>query len=236
MDSPEYLEKLKPFQEGIPNSIAEKKERYLLPLRDLASGKRKFDEQGTVKRFEHLLGLSTLFRHFIERKAAKDPRFREVLDTIDNVNGKANGKGKKHTDARRRKTEKEEDAELMKDEEEEEEELADVDFQFRESPAYVNGQLRPYQIQGLNWLVALHKNQLAGILADEMGLGKTLQTIAFLGYLRYIEKKNGPFLVIAPKSTLNNWLREINRWTPEVAPSFFKVIKRKDLSYVTISF
>ncbi|CAG98092.1 chromatin-remodeling ATPase ISW1 [Kluyveromyces lactis] len=217
MDSPEYLEKLKPFQEGIPNSIAEKKERYLLPLRDLASGKRKFDEQGTVKRFEHLLGLSTLFRHFIERKAAKDPRFREVLDTIDNVNGKANGKGKKHTDARRRKTEKEEDAELMKDEEEEEEELADVDFQFRESPAYVNGQLRPYQIQGLNWLVALHKNQLAGILADEMGLGKTLQTIAFLGYLRYIEKKNGPFLVIAPKSTLNNWLREINRWTPEVS-------------------
>ena len=61
------------------------------------------------------------------------------------------------------------------------------------------------------------KNKIAGILADEMGLGKTLQTISFLGYLRYIEKIPGPrFLVIAPKSTLNNWLREINRWTPDV--------------------
>ena len=46
--------------------------------------------------------------------------------------------------------------------------------------------------------------------------GKTLQTISFIGYLRYIEKVPGPFLVIAPKSTLNNWLREINRWTPDV--------------------
>lgn len=65
-------------------------------------------------------------------------------------------------------------------------------------------------------MVSLHKNKIAGILADEMGLGKTLQTISFIGYLRYIEKVPGPFLVIAPKSTLNNWLREINRWTPDV--------------------
>lgn len=216
MDSPEYLEKLKPFQEGSYHTLAEKKERYLLPIHELNTGKKRFDLEGTTKRFEHLLGLSTLFRHFIEKKAAKDPKFKKVLDIIDDDDYKTKSKNKKHADARRRKTEKEEDAELMKDEEEEED-LEDIDFQFRESPGYVNGLLRPYQIQGLNWLVSLHKNQLAGILADEMGLGKTLQTISFLGYLRYVEKKNGPFLVIAPKSTLNNWLREINRWTPEVS-------------------
>lgn len=157
--------------------------------------------------------MSGLFKHFIESKAAKDPKFRQVLDVLEE--NKANGKGKgKHQDVRRRKTEHEEDAELLKEEDSDDDES--IEFQFRESPAYVNGQLRPYQIQGVNWLVSLHKNKIAGILADEMGLGKTLQTISFLGYLRYIEKIPGPFLVIAPKSTLNNWLREINRWTPDV--------------------
>jgi SWI/SNF-related matrix-associated actin-dependent regulator of chromatin subfamily A member 5 len=113
---------------------------------------------------------------------------------------------------RRRKTEKEEDAELLQDEQEE----GSTIYEFTESPAYVQGTLRPYQIQGLNWLVSLHENNISGILADEMGLGKTLQTISFLGYLRYIRKINGPHLVIVPKSTLDNWSREFAKWTPDV--------------------
>lgn len=28
--------------------------------------------------------------------------------------------------------------------------------------------MRPYQLQGLNWMVSLHHNGLNGILADEM--------------------------------------------------------------------
>jgi SNF2 family DNA or RNA helicase len=32
----------------------------------------------------------------------------------------------------------------------------------------VHGMMRPYQLQGLNWMVALHHNGLNGILADEM--------------------------------------------------------------------
>ncbi|AET38002.1 chromatin-remodeling ATPase ISW1 Ecym_2256 [Eremothecium cymbalariae DBVPG len=213
MDYQAYLQRLKPFQEGQPakRDLVFNKKRYLLSNED---GKRRFDMEGTTKRFQHLLGLSSLFRHFIERKASKDERFEKVLQLLDDSNGKK--KNMKHEDKRRRKTEREEDAELMRDEEEESDNEEGFEFQFRESPGYVNGTLRPYQIQGLNWLVSLHKNQLAGILADEMGLGKTLQTIAFLGYLRYVEGKPGPFLVIAPKSTLNNWLREIKKWTPEV--------------------
>lgn len=38
----------------------------------------------------------------------------------------------------------------------------------------VGGQLKQYQMFGLNWMVSLYNNNLNGILADEMGLGKTI--------------------------------------------------------------
>jgi superfamily II DNA or RNA helicase len=44
-------------------------------------------------------------------------------------------------------------------------------------PALV-GELRPYQLRGLAWLVAMSELGLGGCLADDMGLGKTVQVIA----------------------------------------------------------
>ena len=32
----------------------------------------------------------------------------------------------------------------------------------------IHGLMRPYQLQGLNWMVSLYHNSLNGILADEM--------------------------------------------------------------------
>lgn len=116
------------------------------------------------------------------------------------------------TTDRRRRTEAEEDAELLKDEKR----GGSAETVFRESPAFVKGSMRDYQVAGLNWLISLHDNGISGILADEMGLGKTLQTIAFLGYLRHIAGITGPHLITVPKSTLENWQREFTRWTPEV--------------------
>ena len=114
---------------------------------------------------------------------------------------------------RRRRTEQEEDAELLRDEKR----GTGASIVFRESPAFVkNGEMRDYQVDGLNWLVSLHENGISGILADEMGLGKTLQTISFLGYLRHICSIKGPHLIVVPKSTLDNWNREFEKWTPEV--------------------
>lgn len=114
---------------------------------------------------------------------------------------------------RRRRTEQEEDAELLKDEKQ----GGSAETIFRESPKFVQGgEMRDYQVSGLNWLVSLHENGISGILADEMGLGKTLQTIAFLGYLRHIRDITGPHLIAVPKSTLDNWKREFEKWTPEV--------------------
>ncbi len=114
---------------------------------------------------------------------------------------------------RRRKTEQEEDAELIKDEKH----GGSAETMFRDSPGFIQGgEMRDYQVAGLNWLISLHENGISGILADEMGLGKTLQTIAFLGYLRHICGITGPHLITVPKSTLDNWNREFQRWTPEV--------------------
>ena len=75
--------------------------------------------------------------------------------------------------------------------------------------------LKDYQLVGLNWLSLLYKHKLSCILADDMGLGKTCQVIAFLSHL--IETGHpGPHLIIVPPSTLENWLREFNNFSPGV--------------------
>uniref|UniRef100_A0A452Y0F7 Chromatin-remodeling complex ATPase chain n=1 Tax=Aegilops tauschii subsp. strangulata TaxID=200361 RepID=A0A452Y0F7_AEGTS len=74
--------------------------------------------------------------------------------------------------------------------------------------------MRDYQLAGLNWLIRLYENGINGILADEMGLGKTLQTISLLGYLHEFRGITGPHMVVAPKSTLGNWMKEIQRFCP----------------------
>ncbi|NXH14594.1 SMRCD regulator, partial [Bucco capensis] len=86
-----------------------------------------------------------------------------------------------------------------------------------EQPSVLNQslKLKPYQKIGLNWLALLHKHRLNGILADEMGLGKTIQAIAFLAYLHQ-EGDRGPHLIVVPASTLDNWIREIHLWCPEL--------------------
>ena len=191
-------------------------------LRKSVLGKKhgRLDESkddDSIRRFRYLLGLTDLFRHFINTTA--NPRLQEIMQEIDRQNEEEQAK-KKRAVARtggaagsKRKTEQEEDAELLRDEKH----GGSGQTLFRESPAFVQGgEMRDYQVAGLNWLVSLHENGISGILADEMGLGKTLQTIAFLGYLRHVCDIKGPHLITVPKSTLDNWHREFKRWTPEV--------------------
>ena len=89
-------------------------------------------------------------------------------------------------------------------------------------------------------MISLYENGINGILADEMvsfllcflslsflfllmysslcwqGLGKTLQTISLLGYMVLMRDVPGPHIVIAPKSTLSNWVGEFKRWCPSL--------------------
>ncbi|OCL14586.1 hypothetical protein AOQ84DRAFT_404523, partial [Glonium stellatum] len=175
-------------------------------------------EDDSIRRFRYLLGLTDLFRHFIDTNP--NPRIKEIMAEIDRQNAEDEAKAKSNKTRkggaaaeRRRRTEQEEDAELIR----EEKRGGHNETVFRESPGFIhNGQMRDYQVAGLNWLISLHENGISGILADEMGLGKTLQTISFLGYLRFMAQITGPHLVVVPKSTLDNWKREFGKWIPDI--------------------
>ncbi|KAG0997765.1 hypothetical protein G6F28_002587 [Rhizopus arrhizus] len=90
------------------------------------------------------------------------------------------------------------------------------------------GTLMKHQLEALNWLLFQWEKKQSCILADDMGLGKTIQVIAFL-YVLF--KKYGiyPFIIVVPNSTATNWIREFQKWAPDmsVAPYFGSAASRK---------
>ena len=92
--------------------------------------------------------------------------------------------------------------------------------------------LRPYQQQGVEWLLSHYNNGLGACLADDMGLGKTLQTLALLiavqeqfsdiendfkADLFAAVKSQKDFLrtlVIMPTSLIFNWHNETKKFAP----------------------
>lgn len=103
------------------------------------------------------------------------------------------------------------------------------------------GDLRPYQMTGMAWLLALSDTGFGGILADDMGLGKTVQALAFIASKKQsreqateqlteqatqlgTEHRSGnqppqhlPFLLVVPTSLVSNWAREAARFVPELS-------------------
>ncbi|CAL5198834.1 unnamed protein product [Lathyrus oleraceus] len=143
-------------------------------------------------RLKYLLQQTELFAHFAKTEEASSQK-------------KTKGRGRHAS----KMTEEEEDEEYLK---EEEGRLGNT--RLVTQPSCIQGKMRDYQLAGLNWLIRLYENGINGILADEMGLGKTLQTISLLGYLHEFRGITGPHMVVAPKSTLGNWMNEIRRFCP----------------------
>lgn len=84
---------------------------------------------------------------------------------------------------------------------------------------------------GLRWLDNLYDQGINGILADEMGLGKTIQAIALLAHISENKNNYGPFLIVAPSSTLYNWQQEIKKFCPslKVLPYWGNLKQRKTI-------
>jgi ATP-dependent DNA helicase len=95
--------------------------------------------------------------------------------------------------------------------------LGEHDLEMAEQPKIMTGgKMRDYQLEGLTWMYEICQQGMSGILADEMGLGKTIQTISLIALLREKYDYLGPHLIIAPLSTLSNWIQEFQKWTPSV--------------------
>ncbi|XP_005102157.1 SWI/SNF-related matrix-associated actin-dependent regulator of chromatin subfamily A member 5 [Aplysia californica] len=175
-------------------------------------------EKDRSNRFGFLLQQTELFAHFMQTGAQAGGggptsplkmKGRPRLHKHQDEKSKLVAAG----DHRHRRTEEEEDEELLS----EAKKSGNVLLRFEASPSYIKtGDMRDYQVRGLNWMISLYENGINGILADEMGLGKTLQTISLLGYMKHYRNIPSPHLVICPKSTLANWEAEFNRWCPSI--------------------
>ena len=173
------------------------------------------------ERLKYLLGQSEIFARL------RDGGSRQTAEESDD-------KSKHHKKATR-------DAPSGEGEEDEEEDDGPSHVFLTKQPSCIKfGTLKPYQLEGLNWMIHLAEKGLNGILADEMGLGKvrspffsyclqinidmlmsplcsayppqTLQSISILAYHYEYMKVQGPHLICVPKSTLSNWMNELNRW------------------------
>jgi len=138
-----------------------------------------------------------------------------------------------HRDTSQRKKSKKNDTAEEDNVEEDAASEEDIVFLTRQPDCIEFGKLKPYQLEGLNWMIHLAEKGLNGILADEMGLGKTLQSISIMAYHYECNNVQGPHLVCVPKSTLANWMNELKRWCPTLRAIKFHGTKdeRADLAY-----
>lgn len=83
------------------------------------------------------------------------------------------------------------------------------------------GSLKPFQQEGLDWLINLYENGVNGVLEDEHGLGKTVQALAFLAHLAESKGIWGPFLIIASEDVHSKLQQEFKKFIPDFVVSVY---------------
>ncbi|KGR88031.1 DEAD/DEAH box helicase [Lysinibacillus boronitolerans] len=97
-------------------------------------------------------------------------------------------------------------------------------------PLSLQTELRPYQLEGYEWLVFMRQQGFGACLADDMGLGKTVQLITYL--LHIYESSTDytkPSIIICPTSVLGNWQKELARFAPSlIVHTHYQTNRAKD--------
>lgn len=87
-----------------------------------------------------------------------------------------------------------------------------------EQPPNISRELKPFQLEGLNWMKMMEKTKWAGgLLGDEMGMGKTIQAVSLI--MSDYPAKN-PSLVLIPPVALMQWQQEIAQYTDGTLKTF----------------
>lgn len=135
--------------------------------------------------------------------------------------------------------------------------ITEEDIIYKES-SDLKAQLRPYQLQGVKWLIKHQQNNMGGCLADDMGLGKTLQTIAALlyakenkstttqdnapvqldlfGEIQTTGRKSLNALIVLPASLVFNWYSEIKKYAPKLQVLQYTGAQRKKAEKTLMTF
>ncbi len=103
--------------------------------------------------------------------------------------------------------------------------LKDAEKKTIKLPSTFQAELRPYQVEGYNWLMKLSNWGVGACLADDMGLGKTVQALAAI----LTKAKDGPALVVCPASVRINWEREAQKFAPTLNPIQFGEGNREEI-------
>lgn len=82
----------------------------------------------------------------------------------------------------------------------------------RKPPAKFTATLMDYQVRGSDWLTMMRESGVGVVLGDGMGLGKTIQVIKAICDLLE-DKPEAKTLVICPSALVENWAREIEKFT-----------------------
>ncbi|WP_051336107.1 DEAD/DEAH box helicase [Aquimarina latercula] len=125
-----------------------------------------------------------------------------------------------------------------------------IDLKYQSS-SKLKATLRPYQEEGVKWLVKHQGNHLGACLADDMGLGKTLQTIATLVFSKEqlkteqstpktvrLDLFSDPLeiktylkaLIVLPSSLIFNWAQEILKFAPHLTITKYIGSDRKKIA------
>ncbi len=91
----------------------------------------------------------------------------------------------------------------------------------------LNGELRPYQINGFKWLWTNTLKGFGCCMADDMGLGKTIQVISLMLKLKDEKKIKDPIIVICPTTLVGNWIKELSNFAPNLKAASYQGADRE---------